>query len=65
MKRKLRLLFEMLRAIGIIAITLSFFKIGKNLIDQYFLWFLIVLWVGVVGLSILERVEKRNKKSEL
>ncbi|MGV2939214.1 hypothetical protein AB5I83_06455 [Mesobacillus sp. LC4] len=65
MMDKLSGLFSLLKGIGVLAITLSFFEIGKEFFHSYFLWFLASLWVGLAGSFIIERMEKATKKSEL
>ncbi|MCM3575394.1 MULTISPECIES: hypothetical protein [Mesobacillus] len=65
MKQKLSWLFNLLKGIGVIALTLSFFKIGRDFIQAYLVWFLASLWVGLAGSFILEKMGKNTKKSEL
>lgn len=65
MKDKLGALFSILKGIGVIALTLSFFEIGKEFFQPYLLWFLASLWVGLAGSFILEKMGNTTKKSEL
>jgi hypothetical protein len=65
MKQKLSWLFNLLKGIGVIALTLSFFEIGKEFFQTYLLWFLASLWIGLAGSFILEKMGKTTKKSEL
>ena len=65
MKQQLRGLFSLLKGIGVIALTLSFFDIGQKFFHTYFLWFIVFLWVGMLGSFIIEKKEKTTKKSEL
>ncbi|MBT2640452.1 MULTISPECIES: hypothetical protein [unclassified Bacillus (in: firmicutes)] len=65
MKDKLSGLFSLLRGIGALALTLSFFEIGKEFFQTNLLWFLVSLWVGLAGSFIIEKMEKTTKKNEL
>lgn len=63
MKSKMGWLFRRLREIGAIALTLSFFDIGRDFFQAYLIWFLLSLWIGMIGSYIIERMDKTSKKS--
>lgn len=63
MKPKLSWLFQTLTFVGIVAFTLAFFNIGRELFDRYIGWFLASLWIGMIGNTILKRYKKKQNKS--
>ncbi|MDQ0229180.1 hypothetical protein J2S19_000430 [Metabacillus malikii] len=60
--QKLNWLFQTLIVTGGVAYTLAFFEIGSEFFDRYYSWFLIFLWVGIVGNFILKWYEKKQGK---
>jgi uncharacterized membrane protein YjjB (DUF3815 family) len=63
MKLKLSWLFHTLSFIGVVAVTLAFFNIGRDFFDRYTSWFLASLWIGLIGNSILKRIKKKQSIS--
>ncbi|MBT2641527.1 hypothetical protein J7I80_04770 [Bacillus sp. ISL-41] len=62
MKQKLSWLFNLLKGVGAIALTLSFFEIGTEFFRSYLFWFVASLWIGLAGSFIIEKMEKTTKK---
>ncbi|MBT2682166.1 hypothetical protein [Bacillus sp. ISL-37] len=60
MKLKLSWLFYTLSIIGVVAVTLAFFNIGREFFDSNKSWFLASLWIGLIGNSILKRSKKKQ-----
>ena len=63
MKNKLEWLFISLSMIGVVPVTLGFFNIGREFFSEYLYWFLVPLWIGIIGNGILKRYEKKPNKS--
>ncbi|GGA76366.1 hypothetical protein [Ornithinibacillus halotolerans] len=59
---KLSKLFFVFMLIGSIAITLSALNIGRDFISDHIYWFVIPLWIGMIGYSIIEKQNKKQKK---
>ncbi|MGD6964426.1 hypothetical protein ACQCVB_19675 [Fictibacillus phosphorivorans] len=53
--------FSFLRGMGVIVITLYFFGVGKEMINEYLIWIFISLWIGVVGSYVIERLKKSKR----
>ncbi|MDQ0233262.1 hypothetical protein [Metabacillus malikii] len=63
MLRKLTLLFQTLTFIGVVAITLTFFNIGRDFLYPYFHFFLVSTWIGLIGDTVVNRYRKKQENS--
>lgn len=60
MTSKWKMLFQTLIFIGVIPITLAGLNIWREYIGPYVYWFAALLWIGLIGDSIIKRLERRK-----
>ncbi len=59
--RYLLWIFYLLAITGVIFYTLRFIGIGQELFDTYFHWIRASLWIGIIGIFIVERFTKTKR----